>query len=164
MRNAVRPSSRSVGTRSRNAMSSSMLTESCSFVCARHRLKAGVHFKDHALRHQLVAAGVCYQNRRIRRIFLDLLPQSVNMGLKRMGGDARVVTPHLLQQRLARHWPLPGTIEIAQDGGFFFSEPNLAAFGTHQQLRTRPERVRADGEYRVLASLVLAKLRADAGQ
>ena len=40
----------------------------------------------------------------------------------------------------------------------------MLPFGIEQELRARPERVRPDREYRVLARLVLAQLRADARQ
>ena len=86
------------------------------------------------------------------------------MRLQRVRGDAGIVAPHFLQQRLARHRLLPGAIEIAQDRGFLLGQPHLAALRAEQQLRARPERVGPDGEDRVLARLVLAQLRADARQ
>ena len=86
------------------------------------------------------------------------------MRLQRVGRDAGIVAPHLLQQRLARHRLLPGAVEIAQDRGFLLGQPDLAALGAQQQLGARPERVGADGEDGVFARLVLAKLRADARQ
>ena len=108
------------------------------------------------LRHQLVAAGIGDQDRRIGGVPLDLLPQPVDVGLERMRGDAGVVAPDLLEQRLARHRPLAGAIEVAQDRGLLLGQPDLAALGIDQELRARPERVGADGEHRVLARLVLA--------
>src|SRR5215218_252515 len=164
MRSASRPSARSVGTRSMNRMSSSMPTYvlfSFSTILSENRLPP---FGIMLSRHQLVAAGIGDQYRRTGGVFLDLLPQPVNVGLERVGGDAGIVSPDLLQQCLARHRPLPGAIEITQDRGFLFGQADLAALGTHQQLRARPERVGTDGEDRILARLMLAKLRTDARQ
>src|SRR3954470_13174345 len=164
MRSASRPSARSVGTRSMNRMSSSMPTYvlfSFSTILSENRPPP---FGIMLSRHQLVAAGIGDQDRRAGGVFLDLLPQPVNVGLERVGGDARIVAPDLLQQRLARHRPLPGAVEIAQDRSFLLGQADLAALGTHQQLRARPEGVGANGEDRILAGLVLAKLGADARQ
>src|SRR5262245_32051761 len=86
------------------------------------------------------------------------------MRFQRMGGDAGIVAPHFLQQRLARNRLLTGAIEIAQDRGLLFGEADLVALLPGQELRTRPEAVGPDGEDRVLARLVLAELGADARQ
>src|SRR4029079_14776802 len=48
--------------------------------------------------------------------------------------------------------------------GFLLGQADLAALGTHQKLRARSERIGTDGEDRVLARLVLTKLRTDARQ
>src|SRR5437016_2665892 len=128
MRNASRPNRPSVGTRSKKAMSSSIVIQRPNS------------------RHELVAAGLGDQDGGAGGITLDFLPQPVNVRLERMGGDAGIVTPHFLQQHLARDRPLPGAIEIAQDRGFLLGEANLVALRVNQQLRAREERVWSDRE------------------
>ncbi len=86
------------------------------------------------------------------------------MRLERVRGDAGIVTPDLLQQGLARDRTLPGAIEITQDRRLLLGEANLVALRIEQDLRARPERVRPDGEDRVLARFMLTQLRADARQ
>src|SRR4029450_6119411 len=81
--NAARPKRPSVGTRSRKAMSSSMAMGA-------------------ALRHQFVTARFGDQDRRAGAFLLDLLPQPIDVRLQRVGGDAGIIAPHLLQERLAR--------------------------------------------------------------
>src|SRR5262245_143507 len=144
MRNASRPRIASVETRSKNAMSSSMLIRGVSS------------------RNQLVAATFGHQNRRSGGVFLDLLPQTVNMSLERVGRDAGIVAPHFLEQDFARYRALPGAIEVAQDRGLLLGEADLVALRVDEQFGTRPERIGADGKHRVLARLVLAQLGADA--
>src|SRR4026207_1298133 len=100
MRNAVRPSTCKVGTRSRKAMSSSMPPTAAS-------------------RHELVAAGVRDQDRRVGGVVLHLLPQAVDVGFECVRGHARIVAPDFLQQGFARHRLLTGAIEITQDRGLF---------------------------------------------
>src|SRR5262249_60034775 len=78
-----------------------------------------------------------------------------------MRSDAGIVAPHFLQQSLARHRLLAGTIKVTQDRRFLFGQANLAALRAEQQLRTWPERIGPDGEYCVFARLMLPKLRAD---
>ena len=95
-------------------------------------------------------------------VLLDLLTQPVDMGFERMGGDAGIVAPDFLQQRLARDRPLAGPIEKSQDRGLLLGETDLVSFGVEQELRAWPERVRPDAEHGVLAGLVLAQLGADA--
>ena len=86
------------------------------------------------------------------------------MRFERVRGHAGIIAPDLLQQRLARHRTLAGAIEVTQDRGFLFGQPNLVALGIEQELRARPERVGTDREHRVFARLVLAQLRPDARQ
>src|SRR5262245_13867083 len=86
------------------------------------------------------------------------------MRLQGMGGDAGIVPPDLLQQSLARYRVLPGAIEIAQDGGFLLGEPDLVSFRIEQNLRAGAKGIGPDGEYCILARLVLAQLGADARQ
>src|SRR5262245_50203827 len=184
MRSAVRPSIRRVGTRSMNPMSSSMPTQDALWswgmilpenwgslgrsmqTLFEHDLfrKAVATFRDHTLRHQLVAARVGHQDGRVGGVPLDLLAQPVDVGFERMGGDARVVAPDLLQQCLARHRALAGAVEIAQDRGLLLGQADLAALGADEQFGAWPERVGPDGEDRVLACLVLSQLGADARQ
>src|SRR5262245_2175569 len=111
-----------------------------------------------ALWHQFVTARFGDQDGRAGGVLLDLLPQPIDMRLKGVGGDAGVIAPDLLQQRLARDRTLAGTIEISQDRGLLLREPHLVALGIEQDLRARPERIGADGEHGVLAGLVLAQL------
>src|SRR5271167_2373541 len=54
-------------------------------------------------RVQAIAAGGSHQQAAIGRIGLDLLPQTVNMRLQRVGGDAGIVAPDLVEQNLARY-------------------------------------------------------------
>src|SRR5262249_60806185 len=54
-------------------------------------------------------------------------PQPVNARLERVRGDTGIVTPDLLQQRLARYRALTGAVEIAQDRRFLFREPDFVA-------------------------------------
>src|SRR5713226_362903 len=104
MRNGSRPKSASVGTCPKNRMSSSMLMRPS--------------------RQQLVAAGFRHQDRGVGGVPLHLLAQPVDMGLERMGGDAGIVAPHLLQQDFARDRTPPGAIEVAQDRGLLFGQPH----------------------------------------
>ncbi len=53
--------------------------------------------KDEKLRHQPVAAGLGDQDLGVGRVALDLLAQAVNVGFQRVGGDAGVVAPDLVQ-------------------------------------------------------------------
>src|SRR3982074_2716242 len=114
MRKAWRPNWLSVGTRSKKLMSSSMVMGRSSLL--EHDLfrKPGPTFQDHALRHQLVAARFGDPDGGAGGVLLDLLAQPIDVGLERVGGDARIVAPDFLQQRLARHRSLAGAIEIAQ--------------------------------------------------
>src|SRR5262245_19727212 len=148
MRKAARPSEPSVGTRSKKLMSSSIV------------MAARVH--GVASWHKLIAARLGDQDRGRGGILLDLLPQPVDVGFQGMGGDAGIVAPDLLQERLARHRLLSGAVEIAQDLRLLLGEADLAAPGMEQHLRTRPERERPDREDGIFARLVLAQLRADA--
>src|SRR5215471_6667988 len=116
MRRASRPNRPSVGTRSKKAMSSSMVIE---------RTKS---------RHQLVAAGFGHQDGGAGGIPFDLLPQSVDVRLERVGGDAGIVAPDFLQQHLARDRPLAGAIEVAQDCGLLLGQADLVALGMEQEL------------------------------
>src|ERR1700726_1845924 len=111
MRKASRPNNPSVGTRSKKAMSSSIV----------------MHGRNSW--HQFVAAGLGDQDCGAGGIPLDFLPQPVDVRFQRVRGDARIVAPDLLQQHLARYRPLAGAIEIAQDRGLLFGEPNLVALG-----------------------------------
>ena len=79
------------------------------------------------LGHQLVAACLGDQNSGSGGVLLELLPQPVDVRLERVRGDTGVVTPDLLQQRLARYRALTGAVEIAQDRRFLFREPDFVA-------------------------------------
>src|SRR5579862_5390063 len=116
MRSAPDPSRRKIGIRSRNAMSSSMVMLAAS------------------LRHQFVAAGFGDQDGGRGGVLLDLMAQAINVGFERVGGDAGIVAPNLPQQGLARHRPLPGAIEVAQDRGLLLGQADLVALGIEQEL------------------------------
>src|ERR1051326_8886615 len=137
LRNAPPPSRRKVGTRSNKPISSSML------------------MNEPRSRHEFVAAGFGHQDGRHRGILFDLLPQPVDVSLERVGGDAGIVAPDFLQQRFARHRPLPGAVQIAQDRGLLLGQAIHVALGIEQKFRARPERVGPDGEDGVLARFML---------
>ena len=87
----------------------------------------------------------------MRRIRLDLLPQPVDMGFQRMGGDRAVVAPDLVQQHLPRHRLAAGAVEEFQDRAFLVGQPDLAVAGRlQQQLGAGAEHVGPDGEDRIL--------------
>src|ERR1700730_1954411 len=141
IRNASLPKRCNVGMRSRKSMSSSSAMR---------------------LWHELVAAGFGHQERRVRRILLDFLPQPVNMRLQRVGGDARIVAPDFLQQHLARYRILPRAVEIAKNRGFLFREAHFRAALVHEELRAGAEAVGPDREDGVFARFVASELRANA--
>jgi hypothetical protein len=51
------------------------------------------------------------------------------------------VAPDLLQQRLPRHRPLAGAVEITQDRGLLLGQADLVALGVEEELRAWPERI-----------------------
>src|SRR6266702_3472765 len=115
-----------------------------------------------ALWHQLVTARFGDQDGRVGGVFLDLLPQPVDVRLKCVSGDLGIVAPDFLQQGLTRYRTLAGMIEISQDPGLLVREPHLVALGIEQDLGPRPACIGADGEDGVLARLVVAQLRTNA--
>ena len=58
---------------------------------------------------------------RLGGIFLDLLSQTVDVGLERVGGDSGIVAPDL-SQRVSPNRLLSRTIEIAQDLAFLLGQ------------------------------------------
>src|SRR5215471_10411235 len=109
-----------------------------------------------------IAASIGDQDRRVGRILLDLLAQAIDVRLERVGGDAGVVAPDLVQQHVTRHRPVAGAEQIHQDGGFLVGQPDLLlAALLHQHLAGGMEFVGADGHHRILAALVLAQMRAE---
>src|SRR5262249_23018858 len=155
----------SVGTRSRKAMSSSMLirtvinwrlifsdlpspaeastqmpNRSKGFAQAGNRCPL---FGIRLLLDQFVATAFGHQNGRSRGIALDFLAQTVNVSLEGVRRDARVVTPDFLQQDFARNRALTGAIEIAQDRGFLLGQPDFVTLRIDQQFGAGPERVGA---------------------
>src|SRR5260221_2710864 len=118
--------------------------------------------RGRALWHQLVTARFGDQDGRAGGVFLDLLPQPVDVGLECVSGEPGIVAPDFLQQGLARDRTLAGPIKISQYRGLLLREPHLAARRIEQDFRARPECIGADGEDGVLARLVLAQLRANA--
>src|SRR4029077_9277795 len=89
--------------------------------------------------HQRVTARFGDQDGRAGGVFLDLLPQPVDVRLERVSGEPGIVPPDFLQQGLARYRTLAGTIKISQDGGLLIREPHLVALGIEQDFRTRLE-------------------------
>ena len=78
---------------------------------SRSQSQGGIHGSAsadgrHALRVEPVAAALRHQQPGVAGIGLDLLAQTVDVGLQRVRGDGGVVAPHLVQQHLpgARAW------------------------------------------------------------
>src|SRR5260221_10548476 len=99
MRKASLPNKRNVGTRSNRTTSSSIDIQT---------LGPGTGYRGrfavpNLSRHQLVATGFRHQDLGVGGVLLDLLTQPVDVRLERVGGDARIVTPHFLQQGFTRH-------------------------------------------------------------
>src|SRR5262245_9373099 len=121
MRREVPPNKCNVGTRSNSNTSSSMdispETGTDSRGCTR-RPKA-------ISRDQLIATGFRDQDLGIGSILLDLLPQTIDMRLQSVGGHARIVTPHFLQQRLARNRELARPVQKTQDCRLLLGKPHL---------------------------------------
>src|SRR6476660_1152973 len=86
------------------------------------------------------------------------------MRLERMGGDAGVITPDLMQQHVAGDHALAGTIKLFEDRGFLLGESYIAAAAVDQQFGGRLKSVWTDSYNAILAHLVLAELGADAGE
>src|ERR1700728_2334852 len=63
------------------------------------------------LRSQAVALPVGHQQAWLCRIPLDLLPQTIHMGLERMCGYRGIVAPDLVQQFLALHDAVSGAMQ-----------------------------------------------------
>src|SRR6516165_556440 len=110
-------------------------------------------------REELVAAAFSNEKLRIRRIMLDLLPQPINMRLKRVSCHVGIVAPDVLEQGLPGYRLLLGAMEIAKNCGLFFGQPQFYALRIDEVLRGRPKRIRADLKLRVLARLILTQLR-----
>src|SRR6516162_5660804 len=98
IRKAWRPRRLSVGTRSKNAISSSTVMDLPRVADSRYTARPWRQCR--LLRHQLVSACFGHQDRWAGSVLLDLLTQPVDMGFEGMRGHTRVVTPHFLQQRL----------------------------------------------------------------
>src|SRR5438445_11022310 len=160
MRNDASPNRRSVGTRSSSATSSSI---DIQIRGSRARDLKRFARPSSVSRHQLVAPGFRHQDFRVGGVLLDLLAEAVDVGFQRVGGDAGIIAPDLLEQGLARNRHLAGTVEETQDRRLLLRQPHLAGVGGRQHLGAGTEAVGADREHRVLAGLVLAEVGADAG-
>ena len=114
--------------------------------------------------NQPVAARVCHQKPGVAGIWLDLLPQTVDMGFQRVGGDAGVIAPDLVQQHVAGDDTVLRAIEELQDIGLFLGQADFFLVLVDQHLGRGLERVGADGEDGVLTLLVLAQLCAHTGK
>src|SRR3954454_6780848 len=130
MRNASRPRRPSVGTRSKKAMSSSIVMTVQGLAVQ----GLAVQGLSRDSRHQLIAAGLGDQDSRRGGILLDLLAQPVDVRLQRVGGDARIVAPDFLQQGLARNRPLARTVEVAEDRGLLLGQPHFVTLGVEKEL------------------------------
>src|SRR5262245_29397929 len=109
MRSDALPNKRSVGTRSNSTTSSSMDMQAWNRNRDGHRGRT--RRPEPISRHQLVATGFRDQDLGVGGVFLDLLPQPVDMRLQCVRGDARIITPHFLKQRLARDGKLAGAVQ-----------------------------------------------------
>src|SRR5690349_17463502 len=78
------------------------------------------------LGYQTITAGFGHENLRMTGVVLDLLPQAIDVGFQRVRGYRRIVAPHLMQKRIARHG-VARPVQVFQDVGFFFSQPDLLA-------------------------------------
>src|SRR4029077_18983821 len=84
--------------------------------------------------HQFIAARVSYEERRVRGILFYFLAQTINMRLKCVGCNLRIVTPDLVEQHIARYRFLSGSIEIAQHCGLLLGQPHLLSSWIDQEL------------------------------
>ena len=106
-----------------------------------------------------VAAGFGDQQPGCGWIGLDLLPKAIDVGFERVSGDGGIVAPDFAQQRLPRHRLVSDTVQIFEDRGFFFGEPDFfVAVAMHKHLRRRLEFVRTEQKNRVVRLIVLAKV------
>src|SRR6516165_10600971 len=85
-------------------------------------------------RQQLVPTCVGYENRGVGSILLYFLPQTIDMSLKGMRREARIVAPHLVEQHVARNWLLFGPIQITQDPSLLLGQSHLFAGRIDQEL------------------------------
>ena len=56
-----------------------------------------------ALEGQAIAAVFCDQKTGLAGIGLNFLTQAINMGFQRMGRDAGIIAPYLMQKNVTRH-------------------------------------------------------------
>src|ERR1700735_2076041 len=83
-----------------------------------------------------VAAGRGHKQAAIRRIGLDLLPQTVDMCLQRMGRNPSIVAPDFIQKRLARYHLIGVPIEELDNIHLFGGESKtLFLVGSDQGFR-----------------------------
>src|SRR5690242_10557112 len=87
---------------------------------------------------ETVTTTLCDEDLRLAGIVLDLLAQAIDVSLQRVRGDGRIVAPHLMQKRLARH-RVAGAIEELEDIGFFFRQPDFLFRWIDQKLRAGAE-------------------------
>ena len=81
------------------------------------------------------------------------------MGFERVGGHPRIIAPNLGQELLARYRLGAGAIEIFQDIGFLFGQPNLLLLGINQELGRGAKLVGAkaiDGIFRLFVGAELS--------
>src|SRR6266700_3986426 len=81
-----------------------------------------------------------------------------------MSGDAGIIAPYFLQQRLARHRELAGTVQKAEDRGLLLGQPHFPGVGAGQHLGAWAEAVGTDRKHRVFAGFMLTELRPDSSQ
>src|SRR5690606_41747866 len=98
--------------------------------------------------NELVAARFRHQYLRVRRIGLDLLPETIDMRLQRVGRDTRVIAPDLVQQNIPAHHLLTRPVKVLEDGRFLLRKADLAAVLADKQLGARSEERRAGRERR----------------
>jgi len=110
------------------------------------------------LGHKPITAGLSDQDPGLPGIDLDFLAQPVDMCFQSVGGDSGIIAPDLMQQRLARHG-FALAIEVFQNIGLFFGQPNLFCGGIQQHFGARPERVGTDIVDSLFILLVIAQMR-----
>ena len=86
------------------------------------------------------------------------------MGLQRMGGDARIVSPDFVQQDIPRDHAVVPAVEEFEDVRFFLGQTNFPVIFCDQELHRRFERIGPKRKNSIFRLLMLAQLRTDPGQ
>ena len=113
-------------------------------------------------RDELIAPALGDQYFSLARIALDFLPQAVDVGFKRVGGDTGVVTPDIVQQDIAANNLFAGTIQKLDNRRFLLCKAHLLVVIPDQDFGSGLERIRANFERGIFAMLMLAQMGPDA--